>query len=204
MLLLYHLFFSLFTTRRALLSSLPLIQQTTGVAIHTPAHKHIFLYDEITRESCLQLTTELMNHDSASRNHGVIVPVHLHIQSNGGSLTSALYVCDVMESMTCPVFTFVEGRVASAASLISVCGHQRFMSRDSFLLLHQASIELGSTKDDELQDEAYNMKMLTDTMLDKYKAHCSISKSNLVELLSNERYMNAAESLKYGLIDYIL
>lgn len=117
---------------------------------------HLYFYDEVTRESTLQLKQSLLEAESRSQMIKVEYhlkhppPVHLHIHSGGGSLVSGLHICDIIERLTCPVYTFVEGSVASAASLISVCGDRRYMYKRSTLLVHQASISLGPMKNDDL------------------------------------------------------
>jgi len=171
----------------------------------------VYFYDEVTRDSALRLKRELLEAEAAcvrlraDLSLASLPPVHLHIHSGGGSLSSGLHICDVMERLACPVHTFVEGTVASAASLISVCGTRRYMYKRSCLLVHQASIRLGDDlKNDELQDEAHNMALLSSTMLDVYRAHTPLTASEIRSLVRNERYLSAAQALACGLVDVVL
>ena len=167
----------------------------------------VVLYDEVTRESCLRLTSDLRAaEDEAvrrSENAGRACPVLLRIQSGGGSLASALYLCDRLGQSRVPVWTRVEGIAASAASLIAVSGARRTMTRHSVVLIHQASIDLPDMKQDELEDEHYNLNILASSMRDIYLSHSRLDRERLDGLLGNERYLNARECLALGLVDWI-
>jgi ATP-dependent protease ClpP protease subunit len=163
-----------------------------------PRAPTITFYDEVTRDSCLQLTSALTaaeqevleQHDD----EGAAQYIRLRIQSSGGSLTSALFVCDFMDRLRVPVWTCVDGVAASAASLIAVSGSTRTMSRHSVVLVHQASIDLPEMKHDELRDEEYNMDLLMSGMRDVYLSHTHMNPSQLDALLANEKYLNAEDS----------
>jgi ATP-dependent protease ClpP protease subunit len=171
----------------------------------------VYFYDEVTRESVLSLTQALLASERASLalrsslRLASAPPVHLHVSSGGGSLSAGLLACDVIDRLRCPVYTFVEGSVASAASLISVCGRRRYMTRRSTLLLHQASMEVaGSVRHDELQDESYNMGLLARAMTAVYREHTSLSTRQVERLLADERYLTAREAARLGLVDVVL
>lgn len=173
-----------------------------------PTAPTITFYDEVTRDSCLQLTSALAaaeqevleQHDD----EGAAQYIRLRIQSSGGSLTSALFVCDFMDRLRVPVWTCVDGVAASAASLIAVSGSTRTMSRHSVVLVHQASIDLPEMKHDELRDEEYNMDLLMSGMRDVYLSHTHMNPSQLDALLANEKYLNAEECKRYGIVDAIV
>ena len=104
----------------------------------------IYFYGKVTDETCLQLTQTLKMMDIEAKHQKVMYPqlepvIDLHIQSGGGSLMPTLYVCDVIKNSDTPIHTYIDGYCASAASLISVCGSKRYMTRHSALLIHQLS-----------------------------------------------------------------
>lgn len=174
--------------------------------VDRPTTPTITFYDEVTRESCLQLTSalaaaeqEVLDQQDDNERY-----IRLRIQSGGGSLTSALFVCDFIDRLRVPVWTCVDGVAASAASLIAVSGSTRTMSRHSVVLVHQASIDLPEMKHDELRDEQYNMDLLVSSMKDVYLSHTHMNPSQLDALLANERYLNADECKRYGIVDAIL
>ena len=48
-------------------------------------------------------------------------------------------VVDVIERSPTPIYTYIDGYAASAATLISIAGHKRFMGKHSLMLLHELS-----------------------------------------------------------------
>lgn len=95
----------------------------------------------------------------------------------------ALYMYDVLNEV--PVLhTHVEGLVGSAATLFTVCGSHRTMTRHSSMLVHQPSLILkGNWKYTDIKDEYVNMQHYTKTMLDIYNVTTKLSYSQLVELI---------------------
>lgn len=186
--------------RRELVQAVLMSSSSSMLAQVTPTPPPstlIEFYDDVTSESCLQLSRKLREAEEKRSD------VRLHIQSHGGSLLSSFQVCDLLEEMTVPVTGKAEGLVASAATLMFVCCQRRVMGKRSVLLLHQASVDPGQVKNEELQDEAYNMNVLTDIMIDTYLSHSSMQRDELVDLLANERYLTSHDAIHYGLVDDI-
>ena len=77
------------------------------------------------------------------------------IVGSGGHAKSCI---DLIENLNTPVYTYIDGFAASAATLISVVGKKRFITKNSLMLIHQLS---GSDtgKFYELQDQMTNMNI---------------------------------------------
>ena len=90
-------------------------------------------YSPVTIESCMALTNYLKQLDVKSKQlqiqYGTVFPINLHIQSGGGMLMPTFYVCDVIHNLDTPVHVYIDGFVASAASLIAVSGAKRYMTQ---------------------------------------------------------------------------
>lgn len=174
-------------TRRGVLAA-------TAAAAATRPGRDVFLYEDVTSDTCLRLTRDLLEDDDV---------VRLHVQSGGGALTSALHVCDVVESRG-NVHSYVEGTVASAASLITVAADRRLMSKRSVLLLHQPTLDMGELRYDMMTDRTYNVGLLYDVMIDLYVAHSRLQRKQVEEIVATERYLTAAEAKRHGLVDEIV
>ena len=83
----------------------------------------IILYGDIDRDSCFYLTQAINNLQDSNE------PIKLHIQSLGGELLPTFNVIDTIEKSKAPVYSYIEGYAASAASLISVACHKKFMNK---------------------------------------------------------------------------
>ena len=133
------------------------------------------------------------------------VPIHLHIHSPGGSLFSGLAIVDTMRSCKTPIYTYIDGSAASAATLIACCGEKghRYMGQSSFMLVHQPQIEWYGKLDD-FRDEIENQKELYDRIIDIYTSNTKYKKKELEELLQHELWLNAETCVKKGLADVVL
>ena len=94
----------------------------------------IYFYSGLNDESVFKLNSNIL-YLSETLETGE--EINLHIQSGGGSLLPSLSTVDLIRTCDMPVNTFVEGYAASAATLISVVGAKRFMTKNSVMLIHQ-------------------------------------------------------------------
>lgn len=169
----------------------------------------VFFYDDVTRQSVFNLSRQL---DATSKalqilkinfNLSTSPPIELYINSDGGEVLSAFSVVDRIKSSSIPVYSYCEGMVASAATLLSVCCHKRYIRKNGFMLIHQLSSGLWGPFED-LKEEVANMELLMKYIKSIYLQHTKISESDLVEILKHDTYLNSEECLKLGLVDEIL
>ena len=168
----------------------------------------LHFYGAVTEESCFQLTYALEELNKRAKHQKVIYPqltptISLHIQSGGGSLMPTFYVCDTIKKIETPVDIYVDGFAASAASLMSVCGNNRYMTRNSAMLIHQLT---GATsgKFNELKDEMTNLNFFMNKVRNIYLENTKINSTVLDELLASDVWLDAETCLAYGLIDKII
>ena len=171
-------------------------------------HNNIYFYGAVSESSTLQLKTkleELNTHLQTISIHYNIEPppIHLHIQSYGGSLLHTFYIMDVIKNLRTPVYTYIDGFAASAATLMSVCGKRRFMTESSVMLVHQLSSG-ASGKFEEIKNEYSNLVEFMEIIKKTYLNYGNISSQNLDELLKQDLWLNSAKSLEYGFIDEII
>ena len=175
----------------------------------TSAKLYINYYGKVTDESCLKLTTALNALDLTAKelkmsfNEEKLKPIELHIQSYGGSLMPAFYVCDVIKNLDTPVHTYIDGYAASAATLISVCGNKRFITKFSKILIHQLSTAHRGTSAD-FEDYIKNINLFMDNIRTIYLENSKLKLYKLNSLLSKNIWLNSTLAFKYGLVDKIL
>jgi ATP-dependent protease ClpP protease subunit len=131
------------------------------------------------------------------------VPIHLHVHSSGGSIFAGLSISDSIKKCETDVYTYVDGSAASAATLISTSGKMRFMSKNSFMLLHQPQLEW-SGKLDEFRDEIKNQNSLYEKLSSIYIENSNMKNDELDELLKHELWLDANRCLELGLVDEII
>ena len=172
------------------------------------ANNNIYFYGAVSESSTLQLKNkldELDLHSQITAIHYKIEapPIHLHIQSYGGSLLHTFYIMDVIKTLKTPVYTYIDGFAASAATLMSVCGKRRFMTESSVMLVHQLSSG-ASGKFEEIKNEYSNLVEFMEIIKKTYLNNSNISSDNLDALLKQDLWLNSAKSLEYGFIDEII
>ena len=66
-------------------------------------------------------------------------PIHLYINSPGGSVIDAEAAYDAMQLLTCPVYTYATGYAASAGSLMFMAGEKghRYITPHGKVMMHQ-------------------------------------------------------------------
>lgn len=179
-----------------------LLKPSTPIRVE---HNHIYFYSEVDRDSIRELIEGLREAEEyclkTKRQMNLKkVPIYLHINSYGGCIFSALNAIDYIEACKVPVYTIIEGSTASAGTLISVCGKKRFIRPNAHMLIHQLSSECWG-KMSEIEDEVSNLKALMVKLKSVYKNHTGIPKNELKRLLKHDLWLNADQSIEYGLVD---
>ena len=116
---------------------------------------------------------------------------------------NTFYIVDLIDGLETDVHTYVDGYAASAASLISVSGKKRFMTKNSLMLIHQ----LSSGKEgklDELDDEMKNLNLFMKMAKDIYISKTKINPEKLNSMLRHDIWLTSDECKNLGLIDDII
>ena len=179
---------------------------------------HIYFTGDITLRSMSKLYNTLLKINNEyseltrmltnNENQGYI---YLHIQSGGGDVYSSLKVVDLITNMNnskryMNVNTVIEGEAASAATIISIAGKIRYMTKNSYMLIHQGSTWInGWINKWEFDDENKNFTKLENDVNKLYYKYCNLKtsekKKKLRDILSHDLYFNFKKSKEYGLVD---
>lgn len=176
--------------------------------IVTTYNNNIYLYGDITQSTCFLLRNYLTTIETENNNNNEfndIEPpnINLHIQSNGGTLMHAIYLMDYIHNMRTPVYTYIDGHAASAATIISIAGKKRYMTENSLMMIHQLSS--GSQgKYSELEDSIENMNTLMKIVKNAYLKYTKIPEHELDDILKHDIWFDSHTCLNYGLVDEIL
>ena len=171
-------------------------------------NNEIYFYGGINKESSLRLRTELrkmeLKHTVFSINNSCeAIPIKLFINSEGGEVACALSIVDFIKRSEVPIYTIIEGETASAATLISVVGHKRYMTSNAHVLIHQIRGGIWG-KMQEFEEEMKNMKTYSSKLIKIYKDHSNLEEKKLDKILKKDIVWNSAKCLKYGIIDEII
>jgi ATP-dependent Clp protease protease subunit len=129
-------------------------------------------------------------------------PIHLHITTNGGDLLAGFFGYDKIKSSSIPIYTVIEGSVASAGSLLSIAGSKRYMTPNSHLLIHQLRTGIIGTYE-ELVDERNNCNQFMSKLVNLYHENCNgkLSKTKIREILKRDIFWDTKTAILNGLVD---
>lgn len=189
----------------------PHIELTPKRTVET-IDNHVYFYAMVDSDRCLALINEISAVDrflrgehlsrSLPANHPG-TPIWLHINSPGGHIFDALAVADILQETPTPVYSIVEGYAASAATLISMACQRRFITRSSYMMIHQVSSFAWGTFE-QIEDETKLLAMLMDTLTKFYQKHSALGSDEEVgELLRRDSWFSAEQCVDRGLADSI-
>lgn len=168
----------------------------------------IYFYSDVTRDSIYALNRQI---DEVTKQLKIIQftfnlseppPIELQISSEGGEVFSALSTVDKILNNKVPIYTHSEGIVASAATLISVVGKKRTISKNACMLVHQVSSSMWGNYQ-QFKDEMQNLDLIMKIIKNIYLNHTKFTEKDLEEMLGHDLCLEPNDCLKFGLVDEI-
>lgn len=132
-------------------------------------------------------------------------PIHMYINSPGGSVTAGLAIYDTMQYVLPPISTWCVGQACSMGSLLLTAGSKgmRYSLPNARIMVHQPSGGAqGQATDILIQaEEITNMKHQINQL---YHKHTGQSVEFILNALERDKFMNPQQALEFGIIDKIL
>lgn len=171
---------------------------------------HIWFNDGISNKSVTALNKIIYNHNhhyEKKKRELIYLDIkpkdlYLHINSDGGELSETFAAIDVILNSKIPINTIIEGRAASGATLMSIVGKKRYITKNSILLIHELTSKMWG-KMSQLEDEHENNKFMMDKIIDLYTTYTTLTKPELSEMLKHDLWWDATKALKHKLVDDI-
>jgi ATP-dependent protease ClpP protease subunit len=173
-----------------------------------------YLYNDISIKSVMSLLKFIKNAEKRWNNfllefsdlvkNAEPKPLKIFINSNGGEIFAAIPIIDAIINSPIPIYTYIEGMSASAASLISMVGHKRFITKNSFMLIHELRSGVEGTYSNIL-DEKENCDKIMTVIKRTYlnKTNNKLDNDFLDKILKRDLILTSEECLNYGLVDEI-
>ena len=172
------------------------------------SNNHVFFNDGITFDTAFALNKELrivaQRLQLISLMHGTEQqPIYLHLTTNGGDIYAAFSVIDTMKQLHMPVYTVIDGFVASAGTLISTAGDKRFISKNAYMLIHELRSQFWG-KMSEIEEEFNNLQKVMTHIIKHYTEYTPIARKQLEKILVKDLVWNADECIEKGIVDEIM
>tara|TARA_Y100000389_G_scaffold56440_1_gene52374 strand:- start:293 stop:1003 length:711 start_codon:yes stop_codon:yes gene_type:complete len=167
----------------------------------------IYFTGDLNDESCFKLSEAIVaNNNKAMTNDKAENHINLYIQSKGGALLPTLAVVDQIKNSPIPVYTYIRGYTASAATLLSVVGSKRFIYKHSLLMIHGLKFSDENIVADlnELNDMNYNTNLMLSIIKDIYLENTNLNENDLEKMFLCDRWMSSQDALMYNIVDEII
>ncbi|HIZ41712.1 MAG TPA: ATP-dependent Clp protease proteolytic subunit [Candidatus Gemmiger excrementigallinarum] len=130
-------------------------------------------------------------------------PIHLYINSPGGSVTDGLAIHDVMRQCRHPVYTYCLGQAASMGAVLLAAGARRYALPNSQVMIHQPS---GGAvgKCDDIQVAAASIAAARTQLNSLLARYTGKSVEQIDHDTTRDNFMTPAQARDYGLIDEVL
>jgi ATP-dependent Clp protease protease subunit len=132
-------------------------------------------------------------------------PVHLYINSPGGSVTAGLAIYDTMQFISCDVATYCIGQAASMGAVLLTAGAtgKRNALPNARILIHQPLAGMEGTAEEIMihAKEFVKVRERLNRILIKHTGH---PLEKIEQDTDRDRFMSAEEALEYGLLDHVI
>jgi len=173
------------------------------IAFYGPATRSIALWGPITYQSSLPIISQILELNDMDNSK----PIKLSINTEGGSLTDAFAIYDILRTVEAPIVTIAIGMCASAGLALLSAGDLRLSSPSTIFFYHQTILDaptFTSLEASSATGEAYKMchQLYDRTLIERTE----MEKEDWEDNFKNRtvKYFNAKEALKYGFVDKIL
>lgn len=163
--------------------------------------RKVFLWGEVNDKSARDITNRLLYLDAMDPGKEIT----FYINSPGGIITSGMVIYDTMQMISSPVHTVCMGMAASMGSILLSGGEKgkRAIFPHGEVMIHQPSGGgKGTSADLEIialqiqKAKQLGAKILAD--------NCGQPYEKVIEEFDRDYWMDAEESIKYGIVDEII
>lgn len=163
--------------------------------------RKIFLWGAVDDKSSKDITSRLLYLDAIDPGKEIT----FYINSPGGIVTSGMVVYDTMQMIKSPVATVCMGMAASMGSLLLSGGKKgkRYIFPHGEVMIHQPSGGgQGTSADLEIMAEQIEkVKQISAQIL---ADNCGQSLEKVLKDFDRDHWMDAKESIAYGIVDKLL
>jgi ATP-dependent Clp protease protease subunit len=164
--------------------------------------RKIFLWGPVDDESAKEVASKILYLESIDPGKKIT----FFINSPGGTVSAGFSILDIMNLITSPVSTVCMGMAASMGSMLLSAGKkgERYIFPLGEVMIHQPSI--GGMFQGTAADLAIQAKQIAktkDIAAQILAKNCGQTAEQILKDFDRDYWMNANESIKYGIVDGI-
>ncbi|MBQ6743431.1 MAG: ATP-dependent Clp protease proteolytic subunit [Acidaminococcaceae bacterium] len=175
--------------------------ETISIEASLRSKRILFITDEINDQAALEFTKQVfyLLHENATD------PIHLFINSPGGSIDAGMLIYDVLSKTPAPVKMYCIGKAYSMAAVLFASGsHGRYILPHSKIMLHEPLIPFGiggkTTTIQTISDSLLKTKQDMEAIL---ALHTGRTPEEISEITKTDHYFTAQEAVDFGLADAV-
>ncbi len=160
--------------------------------------RKVFLWGPVDDKSAKDITDRLMYLEAIDPGKEIT----FYINSPGGVVTSGMVIYDTMQMISSPVSTICMGMAASMGSILLSGGEKgkRFIFPSAEVMIHQPSGG-GRGVSADLEIMAIQIQKVKDLGAEILAKNCGKTKEQILKDFDRDYWMNAKESVAYGIVD---
>lgn len=173
------------------------------IAYYGPSSRSLALWGPVSYQSSLPVISQILELNDMDSEE----PIKLTINTEGGSLTDAFAIYDILRTVEAPIITIALGMCASAGLALLSAGDLRLASENTIFFYHQTILDaptFTSLEASSATGDAYKMchRLYDRTLIERTK----MTKDQWEKNFKNRtvKYFNSKEALDYGFIDKII
>lgn len=161
--------------------------------------RKIFLWGQVDDDSAEDLVSKLLYLETVKPGEKIT----FFINSPGGVVTSGFSILDTMNMISSPVSTVCMGLAASMGSILLSAGEkgQRFIYPLGEVMIHQPSIGYLQGTASDLEIHARQIVKTKELSAEILSKNCGQPLEQIIKDFERDHWMNAKESIEYGIVD---
>lgn len=163
--------------------------------------RKIFLWGEVDDHSAESIVSKLLYLEASEPGKKIL----FYINSPGGIITSGYSILDTMNLITSPVSTICMGLAASMGSLLLSAGEkgERYIYPLGEVLIHQPSMGYLQGQASDIAIHAKQILKSKEIAANILSKNCGHPVEKILKDFERDYWMNAQESIEYGIVDKI-
>lgn len=161
----------------------------------TGTRGEIYIYEDIGEGWFGGLTAKAFS--DTMKELGNVAALDIYINSPGGSVFDGVAIYNQIKRFAGEKIVHIDGIAASIASIIAMAGDEIRIAANGMIMIHDPwGMAIGTA--DDMRKMSDSMDKIRETLLTTYVAKTGRTDKEISDWMTDETWMNAEESVKYG------
>jgi ATP-dependent protease ClpP protease subunit len=162
---------------------------------------HIYLHNKIN----IKTITKLIQEIKTANNIKNPKPILIHIACSGGSFIDGLRLISIFKISKVPIATIIDNYCFSAATFLAIISPYRVMTKFSFCLFHEYSINgYINKKRKDISNYLKSLDTSYDYIIKLYLKKTKLKKEELLEILEKDYFLPCDFCYNKGIVDRVI